>query len=125
MIDSTSQSRRRVVPVTGQRVTILCPDGEFVIEAPRALGVRCDALMKKARGWVCDWTPAPNSGGERIAWTESISRLDALRGVERLRRTMTLLMAEKLEAAIQEAEHLPELYMPVWVLLQAEATRRG
>jgi hypothetical protein len=114
-----------VKQVAGQRVTLLCPDGEFVIEAPYALGVTFAALTKP-RGWVFDWTPrAPNQCGELSAWTETLSQRGALRGVERLRRTMTLLTAQKLTAAIREAERLPEPYMSVWVLLQAEADRRG
>jgi hypothetical protein len=124
MINSTALPFARVERVAGQRVTILCPDGDFVIEAPHAHGVSLAALTKP-RDWVFGWAPTPEACAERPAWTEIFSRQDALRGVAHLRRTMKLLTAQDLKAALQAAKHLPEPYMPVWVLLQAEATRRG
>jgi hypothetical protein len=118
------QPRGRVGGVTGQRVTILCTDGEFVIETPLVHGVSVAAITKPL-GWVFEWTPTPVPCGERFAWRESVSRLVAIRGVERLRRTMKLLTEQKPEGALQEAAGLLDPYLPVWALLQAEASRRG
>jgi hypothetical protein len=109
---------------TGQRITVACTSGELVIEAPRVRGVSFEAITA-ARAWIFDWTATTRTIDKLSRWTERVAQLDTLHGVACLRRTAILLGAGDYDAALEEAERLPEPYMPIWTLIKAEATRRG
>lgn len=109
---------------TGQRVTLMCTAGDLVIEAPNARGVSFEQL-DRPRGWVFSWRGRSAANSDVTEWTERLSSLDGLRGIGRLRRALRLLREGQAIAALQETAMLPEAYMPIWALLDAEARRRG
>lgn len=109
---------------TGQRVTLMCTAGDLVIEAPHARGVSFEQL-ERPRGWVFSWRGNPVDGSDLSKWTEQLATLDGLRGVGRLSRAMRLLREGQAIVALQETAMLPDAYLPIWALLDAEVRRRG
>ena len=122
--EENTSANGRPAGATGQRVTIACTSGELVIEAPRVRGVSFEAITAP-RAWIFDWTATTRTIGKLSRWTERVAQLDTLHGVACLRRTAILLGASDYDGALAEAERLPEPYMPIWTLIQAEAGRHG
>jgi hypothetical protein len=122
--EENASASGRPASATGQRVTIACTSGELVIEAPRVRGVSFEAITAP-RAWIFNWATTTTMIGKLSRWTERVAQLDTLHGVACLRRTALLLRAGDHAAALEEAERLPEPYMPIWTLIQAEAVRRG
>ncbi len=109
---------------TGQQIKIACRAGTLAIQAPGVRSVQLEQLAD-ARGWVFDWACTPVAIGGLAAWTERLPQLDALHGLERLRRVMMLVREGQYMTAMQEAALLPETYSPLWQFLNAEVRRRG